>query len=177
MRFPLAGGLEDRDAGVDLAQARARRDQQVIGQQPVQPGGVGVESSPLGAAHGRDEVIPWRMHEKDPLAHAPILPLVRALGCHGAGCEKATEHVVSLTAAKVWLVPGDLRAARRYGSEPVQEAQARGDGKSTAMPRTAIRACRRTITGRRGCPHIAADPARLDLQVSVTCREMLAIAV
>jgi hypothetical protein len=30
------------------------------------------------------------------------------------------------------------------------------------MPRTAIRACRRTITGQRGCPHIAADPASLE---------------
>ena len=58
LRFTLAGCLENRDAGVDLAQARARRDQQAVGQQPAQPGGVGVESSPLGAAHGRDEVIP-----------------------------------------------------------------------------------------------------------------------
>ena len=45
-------------------------------------------SSPLGAADGRDEVIPWRMHEKDPVAHALILPLLRALGRHGVGCEK-----------------------------------------------------------------------------------------
>ena len=77
--FLFAGSLENRDAGVDLAQARARRDQQAVGQQPAQPGAVSVEGSPLGAAHGRDEVIPWRMHEKDPLAHAPILPLPRAL--------------------------------------------------------------------------------------------------
>ena len=26
--------------------------------------------------------------KKDPVAHAPILPLLRALGCHGVGCEK-----------------------------------------------------------------------------------------
>ena len=75
-------------------------------------------SSPLGAAHGRDEVIPWRMHEKDPLAHAPILPLLRALGRHGAGYEKATEHVVSLSAAKAWLVPGAGEPPGGTGQNP-----------------------------------------------------------
>ena len=79
LRLTLTGRLENRDAGVDPAQARARRNQQAVGQQLPQPGGVGVERSPLGAAHGRDEVIPWRMHEKDPLAHAPTLPLLWAL--------------------------------------------------------------------------------------------------
>jgi len=44
--------------------------------------------------------------KKDPLAHAPILPLLRALGRHGVGGEKATEHVVSLSAAKADWCPG-----------------------------------------------------------------------
>ena len=52
---------------------------------------------------------------KDPLAHAPIPPLLRALGRCGVGCEKATEHVVSLSAAKA-AGARSRRAARRYGS-------------------------------------------------------------
>jgi hypothetical protein len=54
------------------------------------------------------------MHEKDPLAHAPILPLLRALGRHGTDCEKATEQVVSLSAAKVdWCPESASRSAVR----------------------------------------------------------------
>ena len=38
LRFTLAGCLENRHVGVDLAQARARRNQQAVGQQLPQPG-------------------------------------------------------------------------------------------------------------------------------------------
>jgi len=37
--------------------------------------------------------------------HAPILLLLRALGRNGAGCEKATEHVASQSAAKIGRCP------------------------------------------------------------------------
>jgi hypothetical protein len=109
---------------------------------------VGVEGSPLGAAHGGDEVIPRRMHEK---THS-----LTPRSCHLCGRrEKATEHAASLSAAKAgWCPEPASRPEVRFRTQARE--QARGDGKPTAMPRTAIRACRRTITGRRGCPHIAA---------------------
>ena len=103
-----------------MSLARYRRHgsaNQPTGRTSGMPRGVAVESSPLGAAHGRDEVIPWRMHEKGPLAHAPILPLLRALGRHGTGCEKATEHAVSLSAAKAgWCPESASRPAVRVSN-------------------------------------------------------------
>lgn len=39
----LIGCLEDRDPGVDLAQARPCRDQHALGQQPAQPGGMSLK--------------------------------------------------------------------------------------------------------------------------------------
>ncbi len=52
------------------------------------------------------------MHEKDPLAHPPILTLLRPRGCHGADCEKATEHAASLSGAKAdWYPEPTSRSA------------------------------------------------------------------
>ena len=42
----------------------------------------------------------------DPLAHAPILPLLRALGRHGAGCENATRARRQSERSQGRLVPG-----------------------------------------------------------------------
>ena len=78
----LIGCLEDRDPGVDLAQARTGHDQHAIGQQRAQPGGMSVEGRALGAGHGGDEVIARRVQEQDPFAHTPILPS-QHLATHG----------------------------------------------------------------------------------------------
>ncbi len=44
--------------------------------------------------------------KQDPLAHAPILPLLRALGRHGVGCEKATRARRQSERSQGRLVPG-----------------------------------------------------------------------
>jgi hypothetical protein len=71
----LIGCPEDRDPGVDLAQAGTCRDQHAIGRQRAQLGGMSVEGGTLGVGHGGYEVIARRVQEKkDPFAHTPILP-------------------------------------------------------------------------------------------------------
>jgi hypothetical protein len=60
----LIGCPEDRDPGVDLAQAGTCRDQHAIGRQRAQLGGMSVEGGTLGVGHGGDEVIARRVQEK-----------------------------------------------------------------------------------------------------------------
>lgn len=66
--------------------------------------------------------------------HVPILPLLRALGRHGADWEKATDHADSLSSAKIGRCSGlASRSAVRVRAS-ARKRKAEATGKSTAMP-------------------------------------------
>ena len=97
------------------------------------------------------------MQGKDPLAHAPILPLLRALGMPRRRLREGNRTRRQPERSQSRLVPGASEPPGGTGQNPCKKRKPEATASPRAMPRTAIRACRRTITGVRGCPHIAAD--------------------
>jgi hypothetical protein len=146
------GCLEDRDPGVDLAQARTGHDQHAIGQQRAQPGGMSVEGRELGAGHGGDEVIARRVHEQDPFAHTPILPsqqpATRGQARSGHALSQPQEH--GIKAGQAQRLAGELaHLAGHIGLPAALDDQPVGDPdvvEEAGLERALGRRCRTRIS-------------------------------
>ena len=131
LRFTLAGCLENRDAGVDLAQAGSAaisRPSASSFRSQAAWASKAARSAPLMVAM---KVIPWRTHEKDPLVQAPILSLLRVLGMpqrrlrEGHRTHRQSERSQSRLVPGVGEPPGGMGQNPCKGRKPEATASPR----------------------------------------------------